>query len=44
VRPFCSVACQLVDLGRWLDGAYRVPGAEFDREPADDRDRAAADR
>ena len=24
--PFCSRACRLVDLGRWLDGAYRVPG------------------
>jgi endogenous inhibitor of DNA gyrase (YacG/DUF329 family) len=24
--PFCSPACKLVDLGRWLSGAYRVPG------------------
>jgi endogenous inhibitor of DNA gyrase (YacG/DUF329 family) len=24
--PFCSPACKLIDLGRWLDGAYRVPG------------------
>lgn len=24
--PFCSRPCKLVDLGRWLDGAYRVPG------------------
>jgi hypothetical protein len=24
--PFCSPACKLVDLGRWLDGAYRIPG------------------
>jgi uncharacterized protein len=24
--PFCSAACKLVDLGRWLDGAYRIPG------------------
>jgi endogenous inhibitor of DNA gyrase (YacG/DUF329 family) len=23
--PFCSDRCQLIDLGRWLDGAYRVP-------------------
>jgi len=23
--PFCSPACKLVDLGRWLDGAYRLP-------------------
>ena len=25
-RPFCSVACKLIDLGGWLDEAYRVPG------------------
>jgi hypothetical protein len=24
--PFCSPACKLVDLGRWLDGDYRIPG------------------
>lgn len=23
--PFCSVRCQLVDLGKWLDEEYRVP-------------------
>ena len=23
--PFCSARCRDVDLGRWLDGAYRVP-------------------
>jgi hypothetical protein len=22
--PFCSPACKLVDLGRWLDGDYRI--------------------
>ena len=25
--PFGSAGCKLVDLGRWLDGAYRVAGA-----------------
>lgn len=29
-RPFCSKRCAEVDLGRWLKGAYAVPG-----EPAD---------
>jgi hypothetical protein len=24
-RPFCSERCKLLDLSRWLDGAYRVP-------------------
>lgn len=32
-RPFCSRRCKLIDLGRWLDGSYAVPG-----EPADDED------
>jgi endogenous inhibitor of DNA gyrase (YacG/DUF329 family) len=30
-HPFCSQRCQLVDLGRWLDGDYHIPG-----EPVDD--------
>lgn len=25
-RPFCSERCQLLDLGRWVEGDYRVPG------------------
>jgi uncharacterized protein len=26
--PFCSSRCKLVDLGQWLEGAYRVPTNE----------------
>jgi endogenous inhibitor of DNA gyrase (YacG/DUF329 family) len=29
--PFCSDRCKLVDLGRWIDGAYAIPGPS---EPA----------
>ena len=30
-RPFCTARCQEVDLGRWLDEAYRVSRpARFD--------------
>jgi endogenous inhibitor of DNA gyrase (YacG/DUF329 family) len=25
-RPFCSERCKLLDLARWVDGVYRVPG------------------
>jgi endogenous inhibitor of DNA gyrase (YacG/DUF329 family) len=25
-RPFCSEHCQLVDLGRWVNDEYSVPG------------------
>ncbi len=28
--PFCSQRCQLVDLGRWLDGDYRIPSPDGD--------------
>ena len=28
--PFCSPTCKLADLGRWLDGSYRVPGAPLE--------------
>lgn len=27
-RPFCSERCQLVDLGHWVSGDYRIPLAE----------------
>jgi endogenous inhibitor of DNA gyrase (YacG/DUF329 family) len=28
-RPACSRQCSYVDLGRWLDGSYTVPGEEL---------------
>lgn len=28
--PFCSERCKMADLGQWLGGAYRVPGATDD--------------
>ncbi len=33
--PFCSDRCKLIDLGRWLDGAYQIPveKASDDDEP-----------
>jgi uncharacterized protein len=32
-RPFCSRRCADVDLHRWLNGAYQVPGKP---DPEDD--------
>ncbi len=29
-RPFCSKHCADVDLARWLNGRYVVPGTEGD--------------
>jgi len=28
-RPFCSQKCQLVDLGRWAQEEYKVPGRKL---------------
>jgi hypothetical protein len=40
VYPFCSRRCQLVDLGRWLDGKYQIPAhgddAAIIEEPHDE--------
>jgi len=30
-RPFCSKRCAEIDLGRWLKGAYAVPGPRSTR-------------
>jgi uncharacterized protein len=46
-RPFCSKRCQLQDLARWADGAYRVPARsdmnaghpEVDADDADNSNR-----
>ena len=39
-RPFCSRRCQLIDLGRWLKGDYRIPTnegpGEEPREPSEE--------
>ena len=33
-RPFCSERCQLLDLGHWASGTYRVAGDK----PIDDEE------
>jgi endogenous inhibitor of DNA gyrase (YacG/DUF329 family) len=25
--PFCTDRCRLIDLGRWIDGKYAIPGS-----------------
>ena len=35
--PFCCERCQLIDLGRWLDGKYQIPVEGTDAgDPGDD--------
>ena len=31
--PFCTERCRLIDLGRWIDEEYRVPGEPGDGAP-----------
>jgi hypothetical protein len=35
-RPFCSARCAEIDLARWLNETYRVPGTT--ERPADEED------
>ncbi len=36
--PFCSERCRLIDLGRWIDGDYVIPGPPAPDAPADEAD------
>ena len=39
--PFCSERCKLIDLGRWIDGDYAIPGKDAppqERSEADEPD------
>ncbi len=31
-RPFCSMRCADIDLGKWLTGSYAIPAADTDEE------------
>ena len=49
-RPFCSERCQMIDLGRWASGEYRMPVVEDpenvsveDRDMADEDSRSVSD-
>jgi endogenous inhibitor of DNA gyrase (YacG/DUF329 family) len=35
-RPFCSSRCKMADLGRWLNGDFRVAGRPASGAPQDD--------
>jgi endogenous inhibitor of DNA gyrase (YacG/DUF329 family) len=39
--PFCSERCRLIDLGRWADESYVIPGAPV--RPRVSTDQAEAD-
>ncbi len=35
-RPFCSERCRLLDLGKWADASYRIPGEKKDATDVDE--------
>ena len=35
-RPFCSKHCADIDLGRWFDGRYAVPGESVGTDKHDE--------
>ncbi|HKZ79103.1 MAG TPA: DNA gyrase inhibitor YacG [Pyrinomonadaceae bacterium] len=37
-RPFCSERCKLVDLGRWVNEEYRVPGQRVPSPGVDEKE------
>lgn len=40
--PFCNERCRLVDLGRWIDGTYAIPGRPASPDEKDRPDEDAA--
>lgn len=42
-RPFCSERCKLLDLGRWVNDEYRVPGRELVQDAGMDDQRISED-
>jgi endogenous inhibitor of DNA gyrase (YacG/DUF329 family) len=42
-RPFCSVRCSRIDLGRWLGEVYRVPAEPSADDEADQPRRSEDD-
>jgi len=41
--PFCSTRCRLIDVGRWTDGRYVIPGSVGSEQPGMSPDDASAE-
>jgi endogenous inhibitor of DNA gyrase (YacG/DUF329 family) len=42
-RPFCSERCKMADLGRWLNGDFRVPAEPVEMPAEDDAESISGD-
>jgi uncharacterized protein len=38
-KPFCSERCKLLDLAKWVDGDYTIPGDPVEEQHDDDEER-----
>jgi endogenous inhibitor of DNA gyrase (YacG/DUF329 family) len=41
--PFCSERCRLVDLGRWIDGQYLIPGSPVTSQQPEGQESSSAE-
>jgi endogenous inhibitor of DNA gyrase (YacG/DUF329 family) len=41
--PFCTERCRMIDLGRWIDSKYVIPGPAEDRMQQEEQDETSAD-
>ncbi|WP_152050170.1 DNA gyrase inhibitor YacG [Tautonia marina] len=41
--PFCSERCRMIDLGRWVEGAYTIPGPPASNPPSGESDEESDD-
>lgn len=37
-RPFCSDRCRMIDLGKWMEGNYIIPGESPDGKELDEEE------
>ncbi|MDY7032755.1 MAG: DNA gyrase inhibitor YacG [Thermodesulfobacteriota bacterium] len=35
-RPFCSERCKLIDLGKWINGSFILPGESLNGDKDDE--------
>jgi hypothetical protein len=42
-RPFCSQRCQVIDLGAWAAGVYRIPSTDDQVEAPEPSQDASGD-
>ena len=42
-RPFCTERCKLIDLGKWMNGSYTIPGESLNGDKKDEEEKESLD-